>query len=125
MGNGLTLDNGLVHANKRLHKPAVLRIRVMECVNHIRLAEIWLDGRIGWRHVQIDHDAVYIVDYAIDETGVPDSSLAHFDGERRNLVVDKRRFDGAGLSNVDFQRVGLQELGQALDVGKSEVGVAP
>ena len=52
----------------------------MERGDHIRVAEIGLDGGVGRSNREVNHDAVHVVDYAVDEAVIPDFGLAHFDG---------------------------------------------
>jgi hypothetical protein len=79
----------------------------VERVDDVCLAEIRLDGCVGRSNLEVDHDAVYIGDYAVDEAIVPDLGLAHLNGEGGDPVVDKGGFDGAGLTRVDLQGIGL------------------
>ena len=125
MGNGLALGDWLIDLYKPLNKASVLRPGVVESGDHVCVAEIRLHSLVCARHLEVDHDAVYVVDYAVDQAVVPDLRLSHLNSERGNAVVDKGCLDGAWLTRIDLEGIGLEEFGEALDVGEAEVGVAP
>lgn len=97
----------------------------MERVGDVHVAEIGLDSGVGGGELEVDHDAVDEGHSAINEGIVPDLGLAHFDGDGGDIGAHEGGFDAAGLAGVDFEGVWLEELGEALDVGEAEVGVAP
>jgi hypothetical protein len=121
----LTLSDRFIDTNKPLHEASVLAPCVVECGDHVCVAEIRLNSRVCGCDLEIDHDTVYVVDYAVDKAVVPDLGLPHLDSEGWDTVVDKGGLDGARLAGVNLQGVRLQEFGQTLDVGEAEVGVAP
>lgn len=123
--NRLTLDDLLVNADQSFDKTTVLGERVMECGGDINLAQIRLNRLVGRSKLQVDHDAIDEVDCAVDKTVVPDLGLAHLHGNRGDLVADKGSLYRTGLTRVDFQSIRLEELGQALNVRKTEISITP
>jgi hypothetical protein len=97
----------------------------VESVGDVHVAQIGLDGRVRGRQFQVDHDAVYEGDGSVDETVVPDLGLAHLHGDGGDLVDYKGGFNRARLAGVDLEGVWLEELCEALDIGETEIGVAP
>jgi hypothetical protein len=108
----LALGDRLVDSYESLDKATVLSERIVESVGNVDVAQIRLDRLVGRNHVQVHHDAVHEVDGAVNETGVPDLGLPHFNCDTWDVVLDERRLNGARLAGVDLQRVGLQQLRQ-------------
>jgi hypothetical protein len=125
ISNSLALCDRLIDSNKPLDKAAILRERIVEGVGNINGTQIRLDRLVGRQHVQVHHDAVDKIDGAINQTRIPHLGLAHLNRDTRHFIAHKRRLDGPGLTGINLQRIGLQQLGEALDIGQSEVGIAP
>lgn len=125
MCDRLTLRHRLIDLYQTLDEAAVFGVCVVESVGNVHIREIRLDGSVAGCDPQIDQNTVDKIDSAVDERVVPDLRLSHLDCQTRDLVIDKRRLDTAGLANINLQCVGLQELTQALNIGKAPVGVAP
>jgi hypothetical protein len=103
----------------------VLRYSIVESRNDVRLSEIRLDSRVGWDDFEVEQHAINERKRPVNEAVVPLFRLTHFDGYSRDFGAHKSRFNATWFARVDFQSIGLEELGEAFDVGKAEVGVAP
>lgn len=123
--DGLALGDRLVDLDKALDEAAVLGVGIVEGVCDVDIGQVGLDGGVAGGNLQIDHDAVDEGDSAVDQRGVPDLGLAHFDSQAGDPVVDEGGFDAARLARVDLEGVGLEQFAQALDVGQAPVRVAP
>ena len=75
--------------------------------------------------MQVVDQAVNEVLGARDDRAVPVLRGADFEGDGWDAIVYPGGLDTAGLAGVDFDDVGLGELGEALHAGEGKVGVGP
>jgi hypothetical protein len=76
-------------------------------------------------HLQVIDQAVNEVLGAGNESAVPVLRRTDLESDSRNAVVYPCGFNTPGLARVDFDDIGLCQLGKTLDTGQGEVGVCP
>ena len=111
--------------------PAAVRDRHARHIRRLeRLRQVHGNGpslvcSLGRVHLQVVDQAVDEVLGARDERAVPVLCRADFEGDGWDAVVYPGGLDTAGLAGVDFDDVGLCELGKTLDTREGKVGVGP
>jgi hypothetical protein len=93
----------------------------------IGIAEVDLGRRStgGRCHLKICKEPEDIILCPLDITWLPALWCTNFKGDCWNGVVNPRGLDRTRFARIDFDDIRLGKLCETLDIGKSEVGIAP